>query len=146
MDYQLQVITSSVSDAGKAAGFCSGQAGSALDVDYHPASDSRVAQPTPPGPACPAQIGAGPTDAPPGPARATDPAVTGIQAARRELTGRGITASDIRHKPPTGNWTGGIEPGTDPQPRDHASFAGFADPDGNTWVIQEIGHRPTGGV
>jgi hypothetical protein len=33
------------------------------------------------------------------------------------------------------------QPGTDPERRDYASFADFADPDGNTWVLQEIGYR-----
>jgi hypothetical protein len=37
----------------------------------------------------------------------------------------------------------GWRPGTDPERRDYASFAEFADPDGNTWVIQEIAHTPT---
>jgi hypothetical protein len=32
------------------------------------------------------------------------------------------------------------------QRRDYASFADFADPDGNTWVIQEIGYRPPQGA
>ena len=77
-------------------------------------------------------------------------AVTDIEAAHRELTGRGVAVSDIRHKSPLENWTGGFQSGTDPQRRDYASFADFADPDGNTWVIQEIGystkdtHRPEG--
>jgi hypothetical protein len=101
---------------------------------------------TPPGSACSVQIGAGLTDTPPGSARATYLAVTDIEAAHRELTGRGVTVSGIRHKSPVDNWTGGFQPGTDPQRRDYASFADFADADGNTWVIQEIGHRPTGGV
>jgi len=62
--------------------------------------------------------------------------------ARRELTGRGMTVSDIRHKSPIGHWKGGFLPGIDPERRDYASLADFADPDGNTWVIQEIGYRP----
>jgi hypothetical protein len=68
--------------------------------------------------------------------------VTDIEAARRDLTGRGVTVSDIRHKSPISNWEGGFLPGTDPERRDYASLADFADPDGNTWVIQEIGYRP----
>ncbi len=35
-----------------------------------------------------------------------------------------------------------LQPGTDPQRRDYAGFAGFADPDGSAWVLQEIGFRP----
>ena len=60
---------------------------------------------------------------------------------RRELTGRGVKVSDIRHKSPVDDWKGGWELGADPQRRDYASFADFADPDGNTWVLQEICYR-----
>jgi catechol 2,3-dioxygenase-like lactoylglutathione lyase family enzyme len=142
MDYQLQVITLSVTDVDKAAAFYTQQAGFTLDVDYHPASDFRVVQLTPPGSTASVQIGVGLTDAPPGSARGTHLAVTDIEAARQELTGRGVTVSGIRHKSPVGDWKGGWEPGADPQRRDYASFADFADPDGNTWVVQEIGYRP----
>ena len=142
MDYLLQVITLPVSDVDKAAAFYAQQAGFALDVDYHPSGDFRVVQLTPPGSACSVQIGVGLTDAPPGSARVTYLAVTDIEAARRELTRRGLTVSDIRHKSPISNWKGGFLPGTDPERRDYASLAEFADPDGNTWVIQEIGYRP----
>jgi catechol 2,3-dioxygenase-like lactoylglutathione lyase family enzyme len=146
MDYQLQVITVSVSDVDQAMAFYTKQAGFALDVDYSPASGFRVVQLTPPGSACSVQIGTGLTDAPPGSARATFLAVTDIEAARRELTGRGVTVSDIRHKSPIDSWTGAFQTGTDAQRRDYASFVDFADPDGNTWIIQEIGHRPPQGA
>jgi catechol 2,3-dioxygenase-like lactoylglutathione lyase family enzyme len=146
MDYQLQVITLPVSDVDQAAAFYAQQAGFTLDDDYHPASDFRVVQLTPPGSACSIQIGTSLTDAPPGSARATHLAVTDIEAARRELTGRAVTVSDIRHKSPVDDWKGGWEPGTDPERRDYASFADFADPDGNIWVLQEIGYRPRPGV
>jgi len=146
MDYQLQVITLPVSDVDKAAAFYTGQAGFALDVDYHPAPGFRVVQLTPPGSACSIQFGAGLTDAPPGSARATYLAVTDIETAHRELTGRSVAVSGIRHKSPIDDWKGGWQPGTDPQRRDYASLADFADPDGNTWVIQEIGYRPPQGA
>jgi hypothetical protein len=68
--------------------------------------------------------------------------VTDIEAAGQDLTGRGVAVSDIRHKSPVDGWKGGWEPGADPERRDYASFADFADPDGNTWVLQEIGYRP----
>jgi hypothetical protein len=32
----------------------------------------------------------------------------------------------------------GWKPGVDPQHTDYGSFADFADPDGNTWVLQEV--------
>jgi hypothetical protein len=40
---------------------------------------------------------------------------------------------DIRHMGP-----GGWEPGPDPERRDYGSFADFTDPDGNTWILQEV--------
>jgi len=145
MDYQLQVITLPVTDVDKAAAFYTRQVGFTLDVDYHPTPGFRVVQLTPPGSACSIQIGIGLTDAPPGLARAIYLAVTDIEAARQELTGCGVTVSGIRHQSPIGDWKGGWQPGTDPERRDYASAADFADPDGNTWVLQEIGYRPPRG-
>jgi catechol 2,3-dioxygenase-like lactoylglutathione lyase family enzyme len=142
MDYQLQVVTLPVSDVDLATAFYTQRTGFILDVDYHPTPDFRVVQLTPPGSACSIQIGVGLTDAAPGSARATYLAVTDIEAAHRELTGRGVQVSRIRHKSPIDDWKGGWQPGADPERRDYASFADFADPDGNTWVLQEIGHRP----
>jgi catechol 2,3-dioxygenase-like lactoylglutathione lyase family enzyme len=145
MDYQLQVITLAVSDVDEAAAFYTRQAGFTLDVDYHPVPGFRVVQLTPPGSACSVQLGAGLTDAAPGSARATYLTVTDIEAARAELIARGVKVSDIRHKSPVETWAGGWAPGADPERRDYASLADFADPDGNTWVIQEIGYRTATG-
>ena len=142
MDGKLEVITLSVTDVDQALAFYTRKAGFALDVDYHPTGGFRVVQLTPSGSACSIQIGAGLTDAPPGSARATYLAVTDLEAARRELTERGVKVSGIRHKPPVEDWKGDWKPGLDPGHRDYASIAGFADPDGNTWVLQEIGYRP----
>jgi catechol 2,3-dioxygenase-like lactoylglutathione lyase family enzyme len=141
MDYKIEVITLSVTDVDRALAFYTQQVGFALDVDYYPAASFRVVQLTPPGSACSVQIGAGLSDAPSGSARATCLAVTDIEAAHHELTRRGVKLSDIRHKTPVEDWKGGWEPGPDPRRRDYASVAGFADPDGNSWVLQEIGHR-----
>ena len=146
MDYQLQVLTLSVNDVDQAAAFYTQQAGFTLDVDYHPTPGFRIVQLTPPGSACSIQIGVGLTDAPPGSARTTYLAVTDIEAAHQELTGRGLKLSDIRHKSPVDDWQGDWQPGTDPARRDYASLADFADPDGNTWLIQEIGYRPPEGA
>jgi catechol 2,3-dioxygenase-like lactoylglutathione lyase family enzyme len=140
MDFRLEVVTLAVTDVDKAAAFYTQKAGFALDVDYHPTSDFRVVQLTPPGSACSVQIGVGLTDAPPGSARTTYLAVADIRTAREELTQRGVQVSAIRHKSPVDDWKGDWQPGVDPQRRDYASLAEFADPDGNTWVIQEIGY------
>ena len=140
MDYQLEVVTLAVRDVDRALAFYT-KAGFALDVDYHPTDGFRVVQLTPPGSSCSVQLGVGLTDAPPGSARATYLAVTDLEAARKELVARGVEVGDIRHKSPVDTWAGGWAPGPDPEHRDYASVADFADPDGNTWRLQEIGYH-----
>ena len=143
MDYRIEVITLAVSDVDRALRFYTEQAGFALDVDYRPNSRSRVVQLTPPGSSCSVQFGIGLTDAAPGSARTTYLVVTDVEAARRELTERGLPVSPIRHKTSVDEWQGDHTSGTDPERRNYASFIDFADPDGNTWTIQERGFTRT---
>ncbi|MBO0728716.1 MAG: VOC family protein [Acidimicrobiaceae bacterium] len=140
MDYRLEVLTLPVTDVDRAATFYTEGAGFVLDVDYHPTPEFRVVQLTPPGSACSIQIGVGLTSAKPGSARTTYLVVADIEAARQHLTERGVTVSPIRHKSPIDGWKGGWEPGPDPEHGDYASLADFADPDGNTWLVQEVGY------
>jgi len=79
------------------------------------------------------------TDATPGSARTTYLVVTDIEAAHRELTDRGLAVSPIRHKTSTDHWQGDYSPGVDRERRNYASCIDFADPDGNTWILQERG-------
>lgn len=137
MDFAIQVITLPVTDVDRAAAFYT-RAGFALDVDYHPNATYRIVQLTPPGSACSVQLGVGLTDAVPGSARTTYLVVTDIEAAHGELAGRGVEVGDIRHKSPIDDWADDWEPGIDPARRPYASTFGFADPDGNSWVVQEI--------
>jgi catechol 2,3-dioxygenase-like lactoylglutathione lyase family enzyme len=141
MHYKLEVLTLAVSDVDRALAFYTRQVGFTLDIDYQPTSTFRVVQLTPPGSACSVQIGVALTDAAPGSARTTYLVVNDIEAAHRALTDRGVTVSAIRHKRTIEEWNGDLAPGVDPQRRDYASLATFADPDGNTWVIQEIRSR-----
>ena len=61
--------------------------------------------------------------------------VSDIEAARAALVERGVDVGEIRHfDREAGNW----KPGPDPQHSKYNSFADFADPDGNTWVLQEV--------
>jgi catechol 2,3-dioxygenase-like lactoylglutathione lyase family enzyme len=139
MPYKIEVIILPVSDADRALAFYTEQAGFTLDVDYHPSDDFRVVQLTPPGSNCSVQIGVGLTDAAPGSMHGLYAVVEDLQAAREELTSRGVDVSAIRHKSPIDDWRGGWDPGLDPDRRDYASVAGFTDPDGNEWVLQERG-------
>jgi predicted enzyme related to lactoylglutathione lyase len=133
MDYKLELVLLPVSDVDRAKDFYVSQAGFTLDVDFSASEDFRVVQLTPPGSACSITIGKGLTDAAPGSYRGTHLVVADIEAARAELTSRGVEVSEIRHME-EGGWVAG----PDPERRDYASFADFSDPDGNSWVLQEV--------
>jgi catechol 2,3-dioxygenase-like lactoylglutathione lyase family enzyme len=132
----LELVLIPVSDVDRAKEFYVESCGFDLDVDHRPNEEFRVVQITPPGSACSLTIGTGITDAEPGSYRGTHLVVNDIEAARAELVGRGVEVSEIRHMGP-----GGWEPGVDPERRDYNSFADFGDPDGNTWVLQEVVRR-----
>jgi catechol 2,3-dioxygenase-like lactoylglutathione lyase family enzyme len=135
MDFKLELVLIPVSDVDRAKDFYVQQCGFTLDVDHRPNEDFRVVQITPPGSACSLTIGKGLTTATPGSYRGTHLVVTDIEAARAELTKRGVDIGDIRHMTAQG-W----QPGPDPAHSDYGSFAEFSDPDGNTWVLQEVRH------
>lgn len=78
---------------------------------------------------------------PPGSARANYLVVSDLEAAHADLVARGIKVGDIRHKTPVDTWAGDLAPGIDPDRRSYASMAELADPDGNTWTLQEIRQR-----
>jgi len=141
MKLSIEVITLPVSDVDRALRFYVDRVGFTLDVDYAPNDAFRVVQLTPPGSGCSIQIGNGLTDAPVGSLCNVYLVVTDLEAARSRLLECGVEVSAIRHKVPVDAWDGGFVPGLDPARRDYASFAGFSDPDGNRWVLQERGYR-----
>ena len=133
MDYKLELVLIPVTDVDRAKAFYTEKLGFNLDVDHQPNEEFRVVQMTPPGSAASITLGIGITDATPGSYRGTHLVVTDIEAAHAELTGRGVEVSDIRHMTAEG-W----KPGVDPDHHRYNSFADFADPDGNTWILQEV--------
>jgi catechol 2,3-dioxygenase-like lactoylglutathione lyase family enzyme len=135
VDFKLELVLIPVSDVDRAKAFYLEQVGFDLDVDTSPTEDFRVVQLTPPGSACSITIGKGITDAEPGSYRGTHLVVEDIAAARAELVGRGVDVSEIRHfDREAGEW----QPGPDPNHSRYNSFADFSDPDGNTWLLQEV--------
>ncbi|MCP3402759.1 VOC family protein [Bradyrhizobium sp. CCGB20] len=141
MKFSVEVITVPVEDVERALRFYVDRVGFVLDVDYSPNDAFRVVQLTPSGSSCSIQIGKGITDAPVGSLRNAYLVVTDLETARRDLLGRGVQVSDIRHKTPIAAWDGGFAPGLDPARGNYASFADFSDPDGNRWMLQERGYR-----
>ena len=77
-----------------------------------------------------------------GPVQGLFAVVEDIEATRNELISRGVKISEIWHTEPGK----GRAPGLDPQRRSYFSRATFADPDGNTWTLQEITQRLPGRV
>jgi predicted enzyme related to lactoylglutathione lyase len=134
VDWKLEVVVVPVSDVDRAKTFYTEKAGFGLDVD-HRAGDFRVVQLTPPGSACSVTLMRNPEAA--GSVSGLHLIVSDIDAARAELTERGAEASEIFHFGP-----GGVQmPGPDPERSDYGSFMSFSDPDGNTFMVQEVG-RP----
>ena len=135
MDYKIELVLIPVADVDRGKDFYMNKIGFNLDVDHEPNDEFRVVQMTPPGSACSITMGIGITDAEPGSVRGTHLVVNDIEAARSELLLRGVEVSEIRH------FVDGERcPGPDPQRRTYQSFADFTDPDGNTWVLQEVGY------
>jgi catechol 2,3-dioxygenase-like lactoylglutathione lyase family enzyme len=139
VDLKLELVLLPVSDVDRAKAFYTEKAGFNLDVDTEPAPGLRIVQMTPPGSACSITIGTGLELAEPGSVRGLHLVVSDIEAVRAELVGRGVTVSEITHFE-----SGKREPGPDPARSDYGSFADFGDPDGNTWVLQEVGHKGSG--
>ncbi|ASW89006.1 VOC family protein [Mycobacterium marseillense] len=138
----IEVVILPVADPDRSLSYYRDQLGFALDVDYAPTPGFRVIQLTPEGSGASIQFGVGLTDAAPGSVQGLYLVVSDIEAYRAELTSRGVTVSEIRHKDTSGGWRGGFLPGTDPDRGNYASFADFRDPDGNAWVLQERNHQP----
>jgi catechol 2,3-dioxygenase-like lactoylglutathione lyase family enzyme len=119
MELRLEVVQVPVSDVDRAKAFYTDQLGFVLDHDVEHIPGMRVVQLTPPGSATSIVIGTGMNSMVPGSLEGLQLVVPNMTEAHTELVGRGA-------------------PITDPQDMGGFAFASFKDPDGNTWVIQEI--------
>jgi catechol 2,3-dioxygenase-like lactoylglutathione lyase family enzyme len=141
-EVHLEVDIIPVSDVDRSKQFYE-RLGWRLDDDVAPMDGLRIVQFTPPGSACSITFGIGITTAAPGSAEGTL-IVSDIEAAHKALVGRGIEASDVWHGPPFP--VQARQPGPDPERTSYGSFFSLNDPDGNTWLVQEVTTRLPGRV
>ncbi len=119
MDMKLELVAVPVTDVDRAKAFYVDQVGFNADHDHRVSDELRFVQLTPPGSACSIVLGTGITEMAPGSQKGLQMVVADARAAREELLSRGVEASEVQDLP----W---------------GSFTFFADPDGNTWAIQQI--------
>ena len=134
MDWKLELVVVPVSDVDRAKAFYVDKAGFGVDVDTRPTDNIRVVQLSPPGSSCSIAIGVGIGQSEPGSTKGLHLVVTDIEAARTELVERGVDIGEPFHFGAEGRMSG-----VDPERADYATFLTFDDPDGNTWLVQEVG-------
>jgi len=142
VDMHLEIQVIPVSDVDRAKEFYQ-RLGWRLDDDAAPLDGLRIVQFTPPGSGASITFGTGLTTARPGSAEG-GLTVSDIEAARKEVAGRGIDASDIWHGPPFP--VEARQPGPDPDRTSYGSFFSITDPDGNLWLVQEVTTRHPGRI
>src|SRR5216683_5564721 len=144
VDMKFEVIVIPVADVDRSKAFYT-KLGWRLDADFPFDNGFRVVQFTPPGSGCSVQFGTKITTAAPGSAQGLYLIVSQVEAARKELVARGVEVSEVFHTSKPGAQfrpgSNGRVSGPDPGHRSYFSFATFSDPDGNTWLFQEITTR-----
>src|SRR6185437_10552342 len=140
MHLEVQIIP--VSDVDRSKQFYE-RLGWRLDDDVAPLDGLRIVQFTPPGSAASITFGEGLTTAVPGSAGG-GLIVSDIEAAHHEVADRGVDVSEIWHGPPFPPEA--RQPGPDPERTSYGSFCSFNDPDGNTWLVQEVTTRLPGRI
>ena len=149
IDMKLEVVVIPVADPDRAKAFYE-RLGWRLDADFAFDNGFRVVQFTPPGSGASVQFGTKITDAAPGSARGLYLIVDDIQAAHDELAGLDVGTSEVFHPGAPGAQFGragaGRLAGADSEHATYGSFAEFSDPDGNTWLLQEVTARLPGRI
>jgi predicted enzyme related to lactoylglutathione lyase len=144
-ELKLEVVVVPVSDVDRAKRFYGGL-GWRMDGDFTDGKDWRVVQMTAPGSPCSIMFGKGLTTAAPGSVQGTFLIVDDIDAARAELVAHGADVSEVFHFEGVLHvgGTAGRLPGRDPEGRSYFTYASFSDPDGNSFLLQEIKARLPG--
>jgi catechol 2,3-dioxygenase-like lactoylglutathione lyase family enzyme len=150
VDLKLEAVVIPVSDVDRAKEFY-GNLGWRLDADFPFDNGFRVVQFTPPGSGASVQFGTNITAAPAGSARGLYLIVSDVQAARDALAALGANVSEVFHPETPGaqfqpDGASGRVSGASPDRTSYGSFATFTDPDGNTWLLQEITTRLPGRI
>jgi catechol 2,3-dioxygenase-like lactoylglutathione lyase family enzyme len=122
MEMRIEVVFVPVSDTDRAKAFYVDQVGFHADHDQRVSPELRFVQLTPPGSACSIAFGDGLTEMAPGSLKGVMMVIPDAAAARKELIERGVDASEVDEQA----W---------------GKFVHFADPDGNTWSLQELPAR-----
>ena len=122
MDWKLELVPVPVTDVDRAKAFYTERAGFNADHDHKVSDELRFVQLTPPGSACSIALGTGITEMEPGSLEGLQMVVDDAEAAREELSGRGVEVSEVQEFP----W---------------GNFVFFSDPDGNGWAVQAIPPR-----
>jgi predicted enzyme related to lactoylglutathione lyase len=131
MDYTLELIVMPVSDIDRSKAFYSDRVGLNVDVDFSAGDDFRIVQMTPHGSACSITLMKEPDRA--GKLKGLHLCVSDIEGARRELTERGLDVSQ-----PFWFDQGRQQEGLHPERSTYGTFMSFEDPDGNSWLVQEV--------
>jgi catechol 2,3-dioxygenase-like lactoylglutathione lyase family enzyme len=145
VNQKFEMAVLPVSDVDRAKSFYQGL-GWRMDGDFNDGKDWRVVQMTPPGSPCSVIFGKGFTAAAPGSMQGNFLVVDNIDAARADLIRRGAEVSEVFHFEGVLQVidTKGRALGRDPQDRSYFSWASLKDPDGNSWLLQEIKTRLPG--
>ena len=138
---RFEVTVIPVGDVDRAKAFYQGL-GWRLDADFPISDDYRVVQFTPPGSPASIQVGTGLSTMTPGSVKDMYLIVDDIEAARDELISHGADVTEVWHG--RGLGAEGHLPGPDPERGSYRSFCSFADPDGNSWLLQELTERLPG--
>ena len=136
MKYRLEMFVVPVSDVDRAKAFYSETLGFNVDVDFSQGDQFRVVQLTPPGSECSITVGTGLTKSAPGSYEGMHLVVSDIEAAQKELSGRGVDVGEPFHFGEQGQ-----TPGLHPDRTDYGTYLTFKDPDGNVWLVQEVPSR-----
>ena len=122
MQMKLELVPVPVTDVDRAKAFYVDQVGFHADHDQRVSDELRFVQLTPPGSACSVVIGEGITEMAPGSQRSLLAVIDDADAARAELAGRSVAVSEVDEQ----SW---------------GRFVYFADPDGNSWALQQLPRR-----